>query len=149
MTGGTLTFPAHRRSLSLLCAHVSARRVTFLLETTPSSSRVPARPRTAHVTPHGRGPGPSRRRVPSASASARLRRPRGPAGRLVGGPVVKRRGAPRRMRRGVPVPGVFRERGSLAAGFARCGARSQARRPQTPSRPRARRRWPAAPWGRR
>lgn len=103
------------------------KAVTFLLETTPSSSRVHARPRTAHVTPHGRGPGPLRRRVPSASASARLRRPRGPAGRLVGGPVVKCRGAPRRMRRGVPVPGVFRERGLLTAGLE---ARPGGRRPQ-------------------
>lgn len=82
--------------------------------TTAYRSRDSARPRA----------GPSRRRVPSALASARLRRRRGPADRLVGGPVVKRRCAPRR---GVPVPGGFRERGSLAAGLE---ARPGGRRPR-------------------
>lgn len=143
MTGGTLTFPAHRRSLSLLCAHVSqgsdfpSGNHTVVVprpRTTAHRSRDSARPRAGPFT------SPGAFRV-GFSAPAQTARP----GRQVGW----------RPRRKVSwgaspdAPWGPSARRLPGAGFAHCGARSQARRPQTPSRPRARRRWPAAPWGRR
>lgn len=181
MTGGKPTF-YRSQAVSESGGRASfEKQVTLLLETKPPcfTNRHGLilrllKPRTAHVIPYGlplletrgrsvRQPsaGPQRSRSPRPAArlstSARLRRRRGRADRLVCAIAVKRCRAS-----GTPL-GCGRRRPSAAgAGGARPGPSARwlqvrgsrrgsgrGRPPQNPRRPRSRRRWPVAPWGRR